>query len=57
MPTDFDNRRDVDLLVVRDDAPPALYQNLRDGTFRDVAAEVGLDVEGPRRCAASPRAT
>jgi tetratricopeptide (TPR) repeat protein len=43
--TDFDNRRDVDLLVVRAGAAPALFSNLRDGTFRDIAAEVGLPSE------------
>lgn len=48
VPTDFDNRRDVDLLVVGSDGPPALWKNLRDGTFRDVAAEVGLDLKGGR---------
>ena len=42
VPTDFDNRRDVDLLVVDHDAGPRLFTNLRDGTFREVAAEVGL---------------
>ena len=42
VPTDFDNRRDIDLLIVNRDAPPVLFQNVRDGTFRDVAAEVGL---------------
>ncbi len=52
VPTDYDNRRDVDLLVVHSDAPPALYRNLRDGTFRDVAAEVGLDFKG-RACSAA----
>jgi len=46
VPTDYDNRRDVDLLVVRYDRPPALYRNLRDGTFRDVAQEVGLVTGG-----------
>ncbi|MDQ3649858.1 MAG: FG-GAP-like repeat-containing protein [Acidobacteriota bacterium] len=46
VPTDYDNRRDVDLLVVNFSAPPALHRNLRDGTFRDVAAEVGIDVKG-----------
>ncbi|HEU4597796.1 MAG TPA: FG-GAP-like repeat-containing protein [Pyrinomonadaceae bacterium] len=46
VPTDYDNRRDVDLLVVNADAPPALWRNLRDGTFRNVAAEVGLDLKG-----------
>ena len=42
VPTDFDNRRDVDLLVVDYDAGPRLFTNLRDGTFRDVAADAGL---------------
>jgi hypothetical protein len=42
VPTDFDNRRDVDLLVVGPDGSPALWKNLRDGTFRNVAADVGL---------------
>ena len=42
VPTDFDNRRDIDLLVVDHDAGPRLFTNLRDGTFRDVAGEVGL---------------
>ncbi|OFW31185.1 MAG: hypothetical protein A3H97_14970 [Acidobacteria bacterium RIFCSPLOWO2_02_FULL_65_29] len=40
--TDFDNRRDVDLIVVNYAGPPVLFQNLRDGTFRDVAVDVGL---------------
>jgi Tfp pilus assembly protein PilF len=47
VPTDYDNRRDVDLLVVNADAPSSLYRNMRDGTFRDVAAEVGLNPSGP----------
>jgi Flp pilus assembly protein TadD len=42
VPTDFDNHRDVDLLVVRHDAAPVLLKNLRDGSFSDVASEVGL---------------
>jgi tetratricopeptide (TPR) repeat protein len=42
VPTDFDNRRDVDLLLAPASAPVRLYRNMRDGTFRDVAAEVGL---------------
>ncbi|MDX6303436.1 MAG: hypothetical protein QOI77_405 [Blastocatellia bacterium] len=41
VPTDFDNRRDVDLLVSGFDGV-ALWRNLRDGTFRNVAEEVGL---------------
>jgi hypothetical protein len=43
VPTDFDNHRDIDLLVVYRDAPPVLFANQRDGTFRDVAADVGLN--------------
>ncbi len=46
VPTDFDNRRDVDLLIVNRDGPSRLLANLRDGTFIDVAAEVGLAVAG-----------
>ena len=42
VPTDFDNHRDVDLLVVSHDGPPVLLKNLRDGSFTDVAAAVGL---------------
>jgi tetratricopeptide (TPR) repeat protein/predicted nucleotidyltransferase len=53
VPTDYDNRRDVDLLVVNYGAPPALYRNLRDGTFREVAAEVGLGAKGDYTSAAA----
>lgn len=42
VPADFDNRRDVDLLIAYVDAPPALLANQRDGSFRDVTAESGL---------------
>lgn len=41
-PTDFDNRRDIDLLFVSYGAGPQLFRNLRDGTFADVATAVGL---------------
>ncbi|HEY9282837.1 MAG TPA: FG-GAP-like repeat-containing protein, partial [Pyrinomonadaceae bacterium] len=46
VPTDYDNRRDVDLLVVAHNAAPKLFRNLRDGTFRDAAAEAGLEAKG-----------
>jgi tetratricopeptide (TPR) repeat protein len=46
IPTDYDNRRDVDLLVVNYKGAPALYRNLRDGSFRDVAREAGLELKG-----------
>jgi tetratricopeptide (TPR) repeat protein len=46
VPTDFDNHRDIDLLVVNFDKAPDLYSNQRDGSFRNVAGEVGLDLKG-----------
>jgi tetratricopeptide (TPR) repeat protein len=42
VPTDFDNHRDIDLLILNEDRAPVLYQNMRDGTFKDVAPDVGL---------------
>ena len=47
VPTDFDNHRDVDLLVVGYGGRPSLFSNLRDGAFRDVASETGLPADGP----------
>src|SRR5438552_907869 len=41
VPTDFDNRRDVDLLSTGANKV-ALWRNMRDGTFLDVTTEVGL---------------
>jgi Tfp pilus assembly protein PilF len=41
VPTDYDNRRDIDLLLLSQKRV-ALLANLRDGTFRDVAADVRL---------------
>ena len=37
--TDFDNRRDIDLLCCGRRTAPSLYRNMRDGTFRDAAAD------------------
>ena len=53
IPTDFNNRRDMDLLVVNYGKTPALYSNQRDGTFRNVAQDVGLAIEGHWSCAAA----
>jgi tetratricopeptide (TPR) repeat protein len=53
VPTDFNNRRDIDLLVVNHSGTPALFNNLRDYTFRDVAADVGLKIEGRVSCVAA----
>ena len=46
VPTDYDNHRDIDLLVVNFGKAPDLYSNQRDGSFRNVTREVGLDVGG-----------
>jgi tetratricopeptide (TPR) repeat protein len=46
VPTDYDNHRDIDLLVVNYGQAPDLYSNQRDGSFRNVASEVGLDKTG-----------
>jgi Flp pilus assembly protein TadD len=46
VPTDYDERRDIDLLIATDTGRLALFRNLRDGTFRDVAREAGLVATG-----------
>ncbi|MGH9312515.1 MAG: FG-GAP-like repeat-containing protein [Vicinamibacterales bacterium] len=45
-PTDYDNRRDIDIVVAHGGANPLLLRNMRDGTFRDVAAETTLAAGG-----------
>jgi Tfp pilus assembly protein PilF len=52
VPTDFDNRRDIDLLLAGPAGGPALFRNMRDGTFTDVAASVGLTINGGINCVA-----
>jgi Tfp pilus assembly protein PilF len=52
VPTDFDNRRDVDLFVLKRDRP-VLFKNMRDGSFRDMAPELGLAATGPFLSAAA----
>jgi tetratricopeptide (TPR) repeat protein len=54
VPTDFDNRRDIDLFVLnRGEDPPALFRNLRDSTFVDVATDVGLGQRDQYTCVAA----
>ena len=43
---DFDGDGDLDLYVSNTESPNRLWQNEGDGTFRDVAPEVGLDHVG-----------
>jgi Flp pilus assembly protein TadD len=40
--TDYDQHRDIDLLVASDANRLALFKNLRDGSFADVAREAGV---------------
>jgi len=42
LPTDFDNRRDIDLLAAASGERPVLFRNLRTGAFEDVAGSAGL---------------
>jgi len=53
VPTDFDNRRDIDVLVAGPGGPPQLWRNMRDTTFRNVAAEVGLARVADSSCVAA----
>jgi len=53
IPTDYDNRRDVDLFLLPSGDPPRLFRNMRDETFSDVAKEAGLDSQGAFWCAAA----
>ena len=52
VPTDYDNRRDIDVLVVTATGSPLLFRNLRDGTFQDVAGDVGLALDSGAAMAA-----
>jgi Tfp pilus assembly protein PilF len=53
VPTDFNNRRDMDLLVVNYGSAPDLFSNQRDGTFRNLSKDVGLEIIGQWTCAAA----
>jgi Tfp pilus assembly protein PilF len=44
--TDFNNRRDIDLLVVNYGAPAQLFSNQRDGSFKDIADQAGIKFKG-----------
>ena len=53
IPTDYDNRRDIDILLVPSRGAPALFANRRDGTFHDVARQAGLPGEAAYTAAAT----
>lgn len=49
---DFDNDNDLDLIVVFLERPVRLYENLGDGSFVDIAAELNLPAGGNPRSVA-----
>lgn len=44
--TDFNNQRDIDFLVVNYGSPVQLFSNQRDGSFKEVSAQTGLNFTG-----------
>jgi Tfp pilus assembly protein PilF len=44
---DFDNDRDIDLVLASPGEPTTLFSNMRDGTFKDLAATSGLPGNAP----------
>ncbi|MDX2444570.1 MAG: FG-GAP-like repeat-containing protein [Bacteroidales bacterium] len=43
---DFDDDGDIDLFLVNQDASNVLYTNLREGKFKDITSESGLESKG-----------
>jgi Putative Zn-dependent protease, contains TPR repeats len=52
VPTDYDNRRDLDLMFISADRSPLLLRNLRNGSFENVADMVGLETHDKISCVA-----
>lgn len=46
LPADFDDKRDIDLIVINYGQPAQIFSNQRTGTFKDVARQVGFDFAG-----------
>jgi tetratricopeptide (TPR) repeat protein len=44
--TDYNNQRDIDFLVVNYGSPVQLFSNQRDGSFKEIAAQVGIKETG-----------
>ncbi|HKX33585.1 MAG TPA: FG-GAP-like repeat-containing protein [Blastocatellia bacterium] len=44
--TDFNNQRDIDLFIVNYGGPAQLFSNQRDGSFKEIAAQVGINSSG-----------
>lgn len=52
VPTDFNNSRDIDLVVANYEGKLNFFSNQRDDTFKDVANEIGLNKKGNWSCVA-----
>ncbi|MEP6902182.1 MAG: FG-GAP-like repeat-containing protein [Actinomycetota bacterium] len=53
VPTDFNNRRDLDLVVANYGGKLNFFSNQRDDTFKDVADEINLGEKGNWSCVAA----
>ncbi|HRH42300.1 MAG TPA: FG-GAP-like repeat-containing protein [Pyrinomonadaceae bacterium] len=53
VPTDFNNSRDIDLVVANYDGRLNFFSNQRDDTFKDVSKEIGLNKKGNWSCVAA----
>ncbi len=53
VPADFNNTRDIDLVVINHEGKINILSNQRDDTFKDVAQEVGLNKTGNWSCIAA----
>ena len=47
--TDLDNDRDIDLVVLNDDAPPQLFTNDRNDRFREIFRQAGPGIASAQR--------
>lgn len=46
VPTDYNNQRDIDFFVANYGSPAQLFSNQRDGSFKEIAASVGINFNG-----------
>jgi len=46
VPTDYNNQRDIDFFVVNYGSAAQLFSNQRDGSFKELAASVGINFTG-----------
>jgi len=46
VPTDYNNQRDIDFFIVNYGSAAQLFSNQRDGSFKEIAASVGINFTG-----------